>query len=226
MANEGTEKPTGWSGFARFTLDDLAVLQPGLTVLMPLVGQRYWKLYYAAKAGSWDMTLYQAQQVRELMETAMITRPEYAKDLEAFLEGYLEPIEEAIEEKDWEAFEEAYNAARPRHPARSENWPALRWFDFLKRVFRSQPVVVRGALGFGLKPVAQAMHSHGLVATQWGSGPVDGLGAMIGAWWSYDEASKKHVRVKDIDLMQEIQRYNEVDCKVMMEIVRHLRRSR
>ena len=109
MANEGTEKPTGWSGFARFTLDDLAVLQPGLAVLMPLVGQRYWKLYYAAKAGSWDMTLHQAQQVRELMETCMITRPEYAKDLEAFLEGYLEPIEEAIEEKDWEAFEEAYN---------------------------------------------------------------------------------------------------------------------
>ena len=123
-------------------------------------------------------------------------------------------------------FEDAHNAARSRHPARSENWPALRWFDFLKRVFRSQPVVVRGALGFGLKPVAQAMYSHGLIATQWGLGPVDGLGAMIGAWWSYDEASNKHVRVKDIDLMQEIQRYNEVDCKVMMEIVRHLRRSR
>ena len=67
MANEGTEKPTGWSGFAHFTLDDLAALQPGLTVLMPLVGQRYWKLYYAAKAGSWDMALYQAPQVRELM---------------------------------------------------------------------------------------------------------------------------------------------------------------
>lgn len=109
MANDGTEKPTGWSGFARFSLDDLAVLQPGLTILMPLVGQRYWKLYYAAKAGSWDMALYQSQQVRELMETGMITRPDYAKDLEAFMEGYLEPIEEAIEEKNWEAFEEAYN---------------------------------------------------------------------------------------------------------------------
>jgi hypothetical protein len=109
MTNEGTDEPSGWSGYARFTVDDLAVLQPGLTTLMPMVGQRYWKLYYAAKAGNWEMALYQLQQVRELMETGMITRPEYEKDLEAFIEGYMGPIEEAIEQKDWSAFEEAYN---------------------------------------------------------------------------------------------------------------------
>ena len=109
MTAEGTEKPTGWSGFAHFSIDDLAVLQPGLTILMPFVGQRYWKLYYAAKAEDWELALYQAQQIRELMDTGMILRPEYAKDLEAFLEGYLEPIEEAIEDQDWTAFEEAYN---------------------------------------------------------------------------------------------------------------------
>jgi predicted RecB family nuclease len=122
-------------------------------------------------------------------------------------------------------FEDAYNSARTRHPELAQNWPTLRWFDFLKQVFRSQPVVVRGALGFGLKSLAQAMHGHGLITTQWGAGPVDGLGAMVGAWWSYDKALETRMRVQDIDLMQEIQRYNEVDCKVMMEIVCHLRRS-
>ena len=106
---QGGEQSTGWSGFARFTLDELATLQPGLTILMPLVGERYWKLYYAARAENWDMALYQAQQVRELMETGIITRPEHSKDLQAFLEGYLELIEEAIEEQDWDVFEEAYS---------------------------------------------------------------------------------------------------------------------
>ena len=109
MPDETTEPLSGWSGYARFTVDDLAVLQPGLTTIMPMVGQRYWKLYYAAKAEDWDMALYQLKQVRELMEMGMVTRPDHASDLESFLEGYLEPIEEAVEDRDWAAFEAAYN---------------------------------------------------------------------------------------------------------------------
>ncbi len=119
--------------------------------------------------------------------------------------------------------ETAYNAARQRHAERARDWPTLRWFDFLKEVIKEEPIVIRVALSFGLKAVAQALHGHHLIETQWKDGSVDGLGAMIGAWWCADEAAKKKVRLVDIDLMQEIQQYNETDCKVMMEIVRYLR---
>jgi hypothetical protein len=119
--------------------------------------------------------------------------------------------------------ETAYNAARQRHAERARDWPTLRWFDLLKEVIKEQPIAVRGALSFGLKVVAQALHGHHLIETQWKNGSVDGQGAMIGAWWCADEAAKKKVRLADIDLMQEIQQYNETDCKVMMEIVRYLR---
>ena len=71
--------------------------------------------------------------------------------------------------------ESAYNSARVRHQACAD-WPELGWYDFLQRVMREEPIVVRGALGFGLKAVANAMHSHGLIATNWGDSPVDGLG--------------------------------------------------
>ena len=129
MADVEREKPSGWSGFARFTIDDLAALQPGLTIIMPLVGQRYWKLYYAAEAGNWDLAFYQLQQVQDLMETGMVTRPQYAKDLQAFMEGYLEPIEEAIEDRDWTAFQEAYNdgiiGSRMYHDRNKR--PYIRW---------------------------------------------------------------------------------------------------
>lgn len=118
-------------------------------------------------------------------------------------------------------FETAYNSAQERHA--DKEWPALAWFDFLKRVIRAEPVVVRGSLSFGLKPFAKALLAHGLIETSWGDSQLDGLGAMTGAWAAADEARGQGVRLIDIALMQEIARYNEVDCKTMMEIMRYLR---
>ena len=120
-------------------------------------------------------------------------------------------------------YEEAYDSARNRHP--EKGWPKLRWFDLWDNVVKKEPVVVRGALNFSLKSFARAMHRHGLIDTSWGGSQVDGLGAMVGAWACRDEARERRVPLTDIDLLQEIARYNEVDCKVMMEIMGHLRRN-
>ena len=119
------------------------------------------------------------------------------------------------------ALENAYNSARARHRERAD-WPELGWYDFLK-VMREEPIVVRGALGFGLKAVAKAMRKLGLIKTDWADSPVDGLGAMVGAWRCDEEAREKGVPMTEVPMMDEIARYNEVDCKVMMEIVRCLR---
>ena len=119
--------------------------------------------------------------------------------------------------------ETQFNSAMRRHP--DKEWPAPNWFDFLGKVVREEPVVVRGALGFGLKAVARAMHSHGYIGTDWGAGPADGMGAMVGAWSCELEAGERGCTLSETDLMQDIARYNEVDCKVMMEIVRYLREN-
>ena len=119
-------------------------------------------------------------------------------------------------------FETAYNSAKERHPGK--DWPSPRWFDFLDRVVKAEPVVVRGAMAFGLKAVAKALHGHGLIETLWGDGPADGLGAMVGAWWCQDESKRTGKTLPEIDLMKEIRQYNEVDCRVMMEVIRYLRR--
>jgi hypothetical protein len=118
-------------------------------------------------------------------------------------------------------FETAFNSAKERHP--TKGWPDPHWYDFLKLVIREEPVVVRGAFGFGLKSIANAMHGHGLIETLWDAGPTDGLGAMVGAWWSASEAENLDCSLGDVQMMMEIQRYNEVDCKVMMEIICYLR---
>ena len=118
-------------------------------------------------------------------------------------------------------YEEAYDSARERHP--EKGWPRVNWFDLWARVVRKEPVVVRGALNFGLKSYARAMHANGLIEISWGDTKVDGLGAMTGAWWCDEEASRAGLTLMDIELMREIAAYNEVDCKVMQEILAYLR---
>ncbi|MGH8545940.1 MAG: ribonuclease H-like domain-containing protein, partial [Gammaproteobacteria bacterium] len=120
-------------------------------------------------------------------------------------------------------FETAYNSACRRHPDRT--WPRPRWFDLLQRVFHAEPVIVRGAFGFGLKEIARALHSNGLIKTLWEDSSLDGLGAMTGAWWSYEEAGRRKVAAQEIDLMREILRYNEVDCKSLNDVVDWLRQG-
>ena len=117
--------------------------------------------------------------------------------------------------------ETAYNSAKRRH--RSREWPEPRWFDFLNRVIRQEPVVFRGALGFGLKAIGKALHARGLVSTSWQDGPTDGLGAMVAAWSAAAEAQETGKSLPDIELMREVERYNEVDCRVMSEIISYLR---
>ena len=118
--------------------------------------------------------------------------------------------------------ETAFNSAKKRHP--EKNWGNPRWFDLLSDVVREEPVVVRGAFGFGLKAVAKAMHAHGHIETDWQAGPADGMGAMVGAWSAALEARESRRTLPQTELMRDIARYNEVDCKTMMEIVRYLRR--
>jgi len=119
---------------------------------------------------------------------------------------------------------EAYNAAHVRQG--NPDWPDLPWCDLLNRVIKEQPVTVRGAFGFGLKAIAKALHAHRLIETVWGDGPIDGLGAMVGAWWCHREATRLVVSMTELDLMQEITRYNEIDCKVMAETLDYLRLHR
>ncbi len=127
--------------------------------------------------------------------------------------------------------ETAFDAAVKRHrktgwnhTRKGEEWPHPNWFDFLVEVVREEPLAVRGAHGFGLKAVTNAMHDLGLVETRWDEGPADGLGAMVGAWWCEREAARSGGSIRDLEVMNGIERYNEVDCKAMMELVRYLRR--
>ncbi len=109
MSTGDSEKPMGWNGKTYLSIDDIAILQPGLARLMPEIGQRYWKLYYAAKEGNWVMADFQVGEIEVLMETGMVTRPKYTEHLETFVNDDLEAIKDGIKARDWEKFEVAFN---------------------------------------------------------------------------------------------------------------------
>jgi hypothetical protein len=176
--------------------------------------------------GSWKFRCFTTDALTETCEAAVIDAwVDYMDDVRDRIAPGSAPLVFHWSQAEISSLITAYNAATQRHGGRAKSWASPQWFDFLTEVIKVEPVVIRGALGFGLKAIAQSMQKLGLIQTKWESGPVDGLGAMIGAWWCAHDAEKKKVTLSEIDLMKGIQEYNEVDCKVMMEIVRYLRQN-
>ena len=97
----------------------------------------------------------------------------------------------------------------------------LVWLDLLD-VFKEEPITVKGAFNFGLKSIAKAMKSHGMIDTIWeAENPcADGLSAMLYSWREY---SLRKEGVKSSELMRDISKYNEVDVKTLYEIITFLR---
>ena len=93
------------------------------------IGNRTWKLYYAAKAKNWPLAKFQAKEIRGLMELGAFTRPKYEDNLNQFLTENWKPIEDAIAREDLPgvetAFHKAVDAANAFHELRDK--PYIRW---------------------------------------------------------------------------------------------------
>ena len=87
------EKPiVGRTKHGELTLDQLAELQPGLGQLMPLVGERYWTLYYAAKGGNWALADYELRSLKSLWQKMGTTRPKYKGMLDDYAKKIFDPL--------------------------------------------------------------------------------------------------------------------------------------
>lgn len=99
----------------------------------------------------------------------------------------------------------------------------LIWCDMLK-LFQEEPIVIKGCLNFKLKNIANAMYNHGYIKTTWVDG-LDGQQAMI----QTIEADKiaKHLAkpLPQMPMFKSIIKYNEIDVKVLQEIIYYLRNN-
>src|SRR5438552_18360864 len=76
---------------------------------MDELSRRYWVLYYAGKAGNWELAGYMERESEKIVGTAAVARPKYREDIGAFVRDRLGPVARAIEAKDWRAFDVAYH---------------------------------------------------------------------------------------------------------------------
>lgn len=90
------------------TVDEIGEALPGGARLMDEIAQRYWVLYYAAKAGNWELARYMEKESEKILGMLAKVRPKYALDLEVFIRENLGPLVSAIEARDWLGFEAAY----------------------------------------------------------------------------------------------------------------------
>ncbi|MEW6297990.1 MAG: hypothetical protein AB1671_09660 [Thermodesulfobacteriota bacterium] len=118
-----------WSGHREMTLEEIAIIQPGLGRIMPEIGQRTWKLYYAAKEGHWALAKFQWEEIKGLMELGGFTRPKHEEALNQFLREDWPPVGKAIEGQDFQAFEAAFHRAIEQANAYHElkDKPFIRW---------------------------------------------------------------------------------------------------
>lgn len=118
----------------------------------------------------------------------------------------------------WSKAEETtINALNRRH---NKNWlNNVLWCD-IHKLFKDAPIAIKGSFSLKLKEISKAMKSHNMIQVEW---PDNGIGngqmAMDNAI-NYYEAI-----VKDNSIITNIRDYNEVDCKVVWEIVNYLRQN-
>ncbi len=102
------------TGKSSFGLDELGHIQPGLARIMPEIGARIWKCYYAGI---------------NLMEMGAFVRPKYEENMTKFIAEDVEQVKQAIEAKDWDKFETAFHAMVEQANAYHELYDKefLRW---------------------------------------------------------------------------------------------------
>ena len=102
----------------------------------------------------------------------------------------------------------------------------LLWCDLLE-LFRYEPIVIKGCLGFGLKEIATKMHEHSMIPVKWNpeehSSCLDGASAMVAAYRAQKDCDERGTLLPTHTLIKEMLKYNEMDCRVVGEILKYLR---
>jgi hypothetical protein len=117
------------NGKRDLSLDELALMQPGMDRLMAEVGSRTHRLYYAAQARNWRLAEYFYRSIIKQLRLCSTSRPKYAEEMERFLSEDCLPVRNAIKAGDPAAFDTSYkhmiDRANELHGVFGKAW--IRW---------------------------------------------------------------------------------------------------
>lgn len=98
-----------------------------------------------------------------------------------------------------------------RHPDFDFDWN-IQYIDFCE-ILKKEPVIIKNTFSYGLKDVANSLYQNNFIKTKWEDSVNGGFGASLLACDYYkNNCSNKKI-------INEIEKYNLIDCKVLWEIV-------
>ena len=98
------------TGKSVLSLEELGHIQPGMAEIMPLIGVRIWKCFYAGKAHNKELAKFQLKEAVNLMEKGVLLRPKYTDNMYKFIEEECGVLGKLIDSEDWDGFETAFQA--------------------------------------------------------------------------------------------------------------------
>jgi hypothetical protein len=117
------------NGKRDLTIDELAMMQPGMDRLMAEVGTRTHRLYFAARAQNWRLAEYFYRSITKQLRLCATSRPKYDEEMSVYLDKNCTPVRDAIKAGDLVAFESAYaemiDRANELHGVFGKPW--IRW---------------------------------------------------------------------------------------------------
>jgi hypothetical protein len=92
-------------------------------------------------------------------------------------------------------------------------------------MFKKENIIVKGMYNFGLKSVGKAMSKHKMIETIWDENISNGLDSMVIAVEIYQKCKEQKININSVKEFQHIINYNEIDCKIMMDILLYIKKN-
>lgn len=175
--------------------------------------------YIDPKTKKWTFHKFVVNEINEAEETRICN--EFVQFINSLAEQF--QIKDEIQLWHWSHAEvSSWNHFEDRNSLGFD----MGWTDMLK-IFLEEPIGIKGCLNFSLKNVAKNFYHHGFIKTTWkeNSNCVDGADAAVGAYRANLECINKNKSFASHSLVKEIIKYNEVDCRVLQEILSYLRNN-
>ena len=91
-------------------IDAIKAALPKMAIPMHDVGERFYNMYYAAKAGNWALAAYMSKHMNDAMAPAKVTKPEKYAVWADYYKNTFAPVNKAIKAQDFKVFEKEYKA--------------------------------------------------------------------------------------------------------------------
>ena len=107
VVTDHTHAPS--NGKVEITLEQLAMIQPGVARLMLEISDRYSRGYHAAKAKNARLARFQLSEGTKLLRICAVVNPKYQEPVEQFMAEHVNPLRDLIGEERWDDLDKAWD---------------------------------------------------------------------------------------------------------------------